>query len=69
MGRGFACVAAREHLVAVAGKFPDRIAISDGACAFSYSELLTIVLGLADVIAAALLPAVSDRSDTRQTVR
>src|ERR1700682_2448014 len=54
MGCNFAGVAALEHLTAVAGKFPDKIAISDGACEFSYSELLTKVLGLAHVIATAV---------------
>jgi len=49
MGCNFAGVAALEHLTAVAGKFPDKIAISDGASEFSYSELLTKVLGLAQV--------------------
>jgi acyl-CoA synthetase (AMP-forming)/AMP-acid ligase II/thioesterase domain-containing protein len=51
MGCNFAGVAALEHLTAVAGKFPDKIAISDGASEFSYSELLTKVLGLGQVIA------------------
>lgn len=41
MGREFAGVAVLEHLTAVAGKFPEKIAISDGACEFSYSALLT----------------------------
>jgi acyl-CoA synthetase (AMP-forming)/AMP-acid ligase II/thioesterase domain-containing protein len=54
MGCNFAGVAALEHLTAVAGKFPDKIAISDGASEFSYSELLTKVLGLAHVIATAV---------------
>src|ERR1700682_299452 len=53
-GPEFAGVAALEHLTTVAGKFPDKIAISDGACEFSYSELLTKVLGLAQVIAIAV---------------
>jgi non-ribosomal peptide synthetase component E (peptide arylation enzyme) len=39
MGGEFADVAALDHLTTVAGRFPDKIAISDGACAFSYSEL------------------------------
>jgi hypothetical protein len=30
-GPEFACVAALEHLTRVAGNFPDKIAISDGA--------------------------------------
>ena len=54
MGRGFACIAALQHLTTVARKFPDEIAISDGASQFSYSELLTKVLGLAEVIATAV---------------
>ena len=54
MGPEFACVAALEHLARVAGNFPDKIAISDGACQFSYSELLTKVLGLAHAIATAV---------------
>ena len=54
MGPEFASVAALEHLTTVAGNFPDKIAISDGACQFSYSELLTKVLGLAHAIATAV---------------
>ena len=54
MGQEFACVAALEHLTTVAGKFPDKIAISDGACEFSYSAVLTMVLALAEVIATAV---------------
>ena len=54
MGREFACVAALEHLTTVAQKFPDKIAISDGAREFSYSELLSKVLGLAHMIATAV---------------
>ena len=52
MGRGFSCIAALQHLTTVARKFPDEIAISDGASKFSYSALLTMVLALAEVIAA-----------------
>ena len=51
MGRGFSCIAALQHLTTVARKFPDEIAISDGASKFSYSALLTMVLALAEVIA------------------
>ena len=54
MGPEFAGVAALEHLTAVARKFPDKIAISDGACEFSYSALLSEVLGLAHMIATAV---------------
>ena len=45
MGPEFSCFASHEHLTRVAVNFPDKIAISDGACQFSYSELLTKVLG------------------------
>jgi acyl-CoA synthetase (AMP-forming)/AMP-acid ligase II/thioesterase domain-containing protein len=54
MGPEFAGVAALEHLTAVARKFPDKIAISDGACEFSYAALLSKVLGLAHMIATAV---------------
>ena len=54
MGPEFAGVAALEHLTAVARKFPDKIAISDGACEFSYAALLSKVLGLAHIIATAV---------------
>jgi acyl-CoA synthetase (AMP-forming)/AMP-acid ligase II/thioesterase domain-containing protein len=50
MGDEFACVAALQRLTAVAGKFPGKIAITDGACEFSYSALLTMVLALANMI-------------------
>lgn len=52
---GFACVPAIEHLIAVTAKFADRVAISDGNHSFTYAQLLSRVLTLAQAISA-LIP-------------
>ncbi|OAF10670.1 AMP-dependent synthetase [Bradyrhizobium centrolobii] len=52
MGPGFAGVPTIEHLIAVTARFADRVAISDGTHSFTYSQLLSRVLALADVITA-----------------
>lgn len=52
---GFAGVSAIEHLIAVTAKYANRVAISDGTHSFTYSQLLSRVLSLAQVISA-LIP-------------
>src|SRR6478735_3688402 len=52
---GFARVPAIEHLIAVTAKFADRVAISDGNHSFTYAQLLSRVLTLAQAISA-LIP-------------
>jgi|tagenome__1003787_1003787.scaffolds.fasta_scaffold20986967_2 acyl-CoA synthetase (AMP-forming)/AMP-acid ligase II/thioesterase domain-containing protein len=54
MGADFAGVCAIEHLRAVAARFADRVAVSDGACQITYSDFLARVLALAQVIATAV---------------
>ena len=53
LGAGFADVPAIEHLNALARRFADRIAISDGVSEITYSDLLARVLTLANAISAA----------------
>jgi acyl-CoA synthetase (AMP-forming)/AMP-acid ligase II/thioesterase domain-containing protein len=52
MGADFAGAPAIEHLRAVARKFADKIAVSDGIYQFTYAEFLARVLRLAQAIAA-----------------
>ncbi|MCP3398619.1 AMP-binding protein [Bradyrhizobium sp. CCGB20] len=52
---GFAGVSAIEHLIAVTAKFANKVAISDGNHSFTYSQLLSRVLTLAQAIEA-LIP-------------
>src|ERR1700737_2311426 len=54
MGADFASVPAIEHLSAVAKRFADRVAISDGADQITYSDFLARVLTLARAIATAI---------------
>src|SRR5882762_5268454 len=53
MGENFADATAIEHLTAIAARFGDRIAMSDGAQQITYAEFLARVLGLAEAIATA----------------
>lgn len=53
MGENFADVPAIKHLTAIATRFGDRIAMSDGAHQITYAEFLARVLRLADAIATA----------------
>ena len=52
MGADFAGAPAIQHLKAVARKFADKIALSDGTRHITYSDLLARVLKLANAIAA-----------------
>ena len=52
LGADFADVSAIDHLVAVKTKFADKVAISDGNHSFTYSQLLSRVLTLAQAIEA-----------------
>lgn len=51
MGENFADATAIEHLRAIADRFGNRIAMSDGAHQITYAEFLARVLRLADAIA------------------
>lgn len=50
LGADFASVSAIDHLIAVTAKFPNKVAISDGNHCFTYSQLLSRVLTLAQAI-------------------
>lgn len=54
LGADFASVSAIDHLIAVTAKFPNKIAISDGNHCFTYSQLLSRVLTLAEAIGAVI---------------
>lgn len=55
LGADFADVPAIDHLVSVTAKFANKVAISDGTNSFTYSQLLSRVLTLAQAIEA-LIP-------------
>lgn len=50
LGADFAGVSAIDHLIAVTAKFTNKVAISDGNRSFTYSQLLSRVLTLAQAI-------------------
>lgn len=54
MGDDFSSIGASDHLKRIAAKFPDKLAISDGARQFTYGELLSAVDTLARLIAVAV---------------
>jgi acyl-CoA synthetase (AMP-forming)/AMP-acid ligase II/thioesterase domain-containing protein/acyl carrier protein len=55
LGADFAGVSAIEHLIAITKEFANKVAISDGKHCFTYSQLLSRVLALAQAIEA-LIP-------------
>ncbi|MCP3369524.1 non-ribosomal peptide synthetase [Bradyrhizobium cajani] len=55
LGDGFAGVSAIDHLIAVTARFANKVAISDANHSFTYSQLLSRVLTLAQAIEA-LIP-------------
>jgi acyl-coenzyme A synthetase/AMP-(fatty) acid ligase/thioesterase domain-containing protein/acyl carrier protein len=54
MGDGFADVCTFDHLERVAGKYADKVAVSDGATSLTFAELLNAVNNLAARISAAV---------------
>ncbi|WP_214473692.1 AMP-binding protein [Mesorhizobium sp. dw_380] len=56
MGDGFSEKSAFWHLEQVVGKYPDKMAISDGSTSLSFLELLSAVHKLADAIVGSVPP-------------